>query len=483
MKLILILTLIFVSTNLDFVYAQWQPDVRLTNDSYDSYTSYGGSKSIAVSGDTVHVVWHDFRFGGYYEIYYKRSTDGGMSWSDDTRLSDNPHNSQFASVYASGPVVFVVWYDHRDGNDEIYYKRSGDGGVNWGADTRLTNTSDPSAYPAVFISGLYIHVVWSENLNATDEIFYKHSTDGGLSWGTDVQLTNDPGFSIYPSISVSGLNVHVAWVDSRDGNNEIYYKRSSDGGMSWVNDTRLTDDISSSEFPSISSAGQNVYVGWMDNGDAAKWEIYYKRSTDGGNSWESNTRLTYSPENARNPSVSAFGQNVHVVWYDNRDGNNELYYNLSTDYGTNWNTDLRITNNSAGTERPSIYVEDLSVHVVWQDKRDGNWEIYYKQNPTGNPVDVQYINSGIPTDYSLSQNYPNPFNPGTTIQFSIPEQAYVQIEIFNLLGKNISTLIAEEMKAGNYKYYWNAVNYASGIYIYRITANKFVSTRKMILMK
>ena len=74
--------------------AQWQPDVRLTNNPAYSYSSYNNARCVASSGNDVHVVWYDSRDGNY-EIYYKRSTDGGISWEADTRLTNNTANSRY----------------------------------------------------------------------------------------------------------------------------------------------------------------------------------------------------------------------------------------------------------------------------------------------------------------------------------------------------------------------------------------------------
>jgi hypothetical protein len=98
-------------------------------------------------------------------------------------------------------------------------------------------------------------------------------------------------------------------------------------------------------------------------------------------------------------------------------------------------------------------------------------------------VSVENIISEIPEEYKLEQNYPNPFNPTTTIQFSIPEQTFVKLEVFSSLGEKISTLVSEELNAGNYKYEWSAINLPSGIYYYKLSANEFSKTNKMILLK
>jgi hypothetical protein len=89
----------------------------------------------------------------------------------------------------------------------------------------------------------------------------------------------------------------------------------------------------------------------------------------------------------------------------------------------------------------------------------------------------------VPTVFSLSQNYPNPFNPTTTIQFGIPKDVKVTLKIYDALGSEVETIVNEEMEPGYYKYQWNGVNVASGVYFYRITAGNFVSTKKLMLLK
>jgi hypothetical protein len=96
-------------------------------------------------------------------------------------------------------------------------------------------------------------------------------------------------------------------------------------------------------------------------------------------------------------------------------------------------------------------------------------------------LEVDY--SVVPTVFSLSQNYPNPFNPMTTIEFGIPKEVKVTLKVYDALGSEVETIVNEEMEAGYYKYQWNGVNFASGVYFYRITAGGFVSTKKLMLLK
>ncbi len=92
-------------------------------------------------------------------------------------------------------------------------------------------------------------------------------------------------------------------------------------------------------------------------------------------------------------------------------------------------------------------------------------------------------NTSIPSEYQLLQNYPNPFNPSTRINYSLPERFYVKINIYDILGNKIFTLVNEEKSAGNYSVYFNASRLSSGVYFYRLDAGSFSETRKMILIR
>lgn len=92
-------------------------------------------------------------------------------------------------------------------------------------------------------------------------------------------------------------------------------------------------------------------------------------------------------------------------------------------------------------------------------------------------------NSSTPTSYELLQNYPNPFNPKTTIKFAIPEKAKVTLEVYNLIGQKVVTLVDKELNTGVYEVEFDGSNLVSGIYLYRIQAGSFVSVKKMLLLK
>ena len=89
----------------------------------------------------------------------------------------------------------------------------------------------------------------------------------------------------------------------------------------------------------------------------------------------------------------------------------------------------------------------------------------------------------LPTHFNLEQNYPNPFNASTTIEFSLLNSAFVTLKVYNLLGEEITTLIAEQRAAGTHKFSWDVRGLASGVYLYRLEAGEFMQRKKLILMR
>ncbi len=88
-----------------------------------------------------------------------------------------------------------------------------------------------------------------------------------------------------------------------------------------------------------------------------------------------------------------------------------------------------------------------------------------------------------PDEFWLYNNYPNPFNPSTTIEFDLPKRSEVSLKVFNILGEEVATLVSDRLSAGSYSYEWDALNLASGVYLYRLQAGDYVETRKMVLMR
>jgi len=484
--------LILVFLQAGVLFAQWETDVRLTTDTDSSFTSYNNAWCVAAYEDTVHVVWYDGRDGNY-EIYYKRSNDGGVTWGTDTRLTNDPGWSCAPSVAASGSEVHVVWEDDRDQDTEVYYKCSTDGGATWGPDVLVTVATGPQGMPSVAVVGGYVHVTWSDfTLMGNTEIYYGRSTDYGATWGTPVQISNAAGFSTSSSIAAHESNVHIAWLDSRFGwfNNEIFYRRSTDDGVTWGGELRLTEDTTFSNTPSIAVVGSNVHVVWEDMRDG-NFEMYYKHSTNNGLNWSADARLTNDAGDSHYPSLAASGPNLHLVWQDNRDGNEEIYYKLSNDHGTSWDPDIRLTDEQNVSQNPSIAVAGAKVHVVWNDDRDGNWEIYYKRNPTGNTGIAEY-DDGIANDMHLVVA-PNPFSKMTEIRYSILDSGYLiqnpTLRIYDSSGRLVKSFnhLSSIGNQGS-SISWGGVDdanrmLAGGVYFVTLQAGDQSATEKVLLIR
>ena len=357
----------------------WNAAKRLT-------WSSGGSQNPAIateSGNNIHLVWYDGTPGNN-EIYYRKSTNGGGSWGGARRLTWTSDGSYHPAVVTdSSSNIHVVWFDYTPGNCEIFYKRSTDGGVNWSGTRRLSLTSGDTHNPAIATdSSGNIHVTWHDYTPGNSEIYYRRSTDGGVSWSGTRRLSWTSEGSYDSSIAIdSGDNIHVVWDDYIPGNGEIYYRRSMDGGVSWSGTRRLTWTSGGSYYASIAiNSGNNIHLVWYD-GTPGNNEIYFKRSTDGGLSWSEARRLTWTSGSSYDPGIAAdSGNNIHVVWYDKISGNWEIYYRRSTDGGVNWSGTKRLTWNSGGSHYPFAATDaSNNIHVFWHDNTPGNFEIYYKK--------------------------------------------------------------------------------------------------------
>jgi len=462
--------------------AQWQANFRLTTDPASSYLSYNNAHCITADGNNLYVVWWDGRDLDR-EIYFNRSTDNGLTWQSDTRLTNVNSWSEYPSIAVSGSNVHIVWMDDRDESyyPEIFYKRSTDGGISWSADEKLTSNPSEPGIPSLAVSGNNIHIVWHDLRDGNWEIYYKRSTDNGATWQPDVRLTNDASVSERASIALWNNSIYVVWQDERDNDKEIYFKISTDNGNNWSGDIRLTNSVGESEIPTLAVEESNINVVWGDSRNGiGNAEIYVKRSTDSGINWTEDIRITNTPSASNRPSVAVSSNFVHISWNEVW----EIYYKRSTDYGNTWETETRITNNTSQSENSFVVVSDSAVHLIWQDNPANNDDIYYKKNPTGNIItDVVCISNNTPNEFKLNQNYPNPFNPNTSIQYAIASRQFVQLKVYDVLGNEIATLVNEEKPAGMYNVQFTMNNVSSGIYFYQLRAGDFLETKKMILIK
>lgn len=132
------------------------------------------------------------------------------------------------------------------------------------------------------------------------------------------------------------------------------------------------------------------------------------------------------------------------------------------------------------TDPNGAYILRISDNAAGDVGSLKSWTVWVQYGPM---VGVNNNNISIANDYSLSQNYPNPFNPATKISYSIPKSGVVSIKVFDILGKEVTTLVNEFKNAGKYEALFNGSNFSSGVYFYRLESGDFVDTKKMFLVK
>jgi hypothetical protein len=159
----------------------------------------------------------------------------------------------------------------------------------------------------------------------------------------------------------------------------------------------------------------------------------------------------------------------------------------SSDNGATWQvnnnglqTNPPISALAGSTDKMGDSVAEVHFYIGFFENVNGGAKIF---KSTYIVTDVEPVSNLVPDDYELQQNFPNPFNPSTTINFSIPTEEFVSLSVFNSLGEKVSTLVSENLNAGTYKYDWDAADLPSGIYFYRLNANEYTVSKKMILLK
>jgi|GEM_PF-1161423 len=389
----------------------WINPIQIT-----SSGNLSGNPDIAVDEwGNIHIVWYQGGVGDY-EIYYVKSSNYGQSWTPEKIISvDDTDRSESPSIAVSGLNIHVIWIDSRNSsesippNEEIYYSRSIDGGITW--------------------------------------------DDGLGNIGQDRRMTYAPYTSSRREIYAIGNTVHFIWGDGRDGPTryDIYYKRSLDNGATWDDglnnidvDRRLTNLTSNHGDASMYVDETKLHVVWMDEAIPSVYNLYYVNSTDGGGNW-STPKLICNSGTSSNPTISAANGYVHIAWLDWRSGiANEIYYRNSTDEGDNWGTEVRLTYDGASITTPKIASTYDFTHIVWRDERDGNREIYYKRYeiPDINPPKINHV--PILTAYIGQQ---------TNITVNITDDVSVNKVLLNYTGVNATNYnVSMNRWNGNWSY-------------------------------
>jgi len=178
--------------------------------------------------------------------------------------------------------------------------------------------------------------------------------------------------------------------------------------------------------------------------------------------------------------VAASNGNSVVLSWETATETNNSHFEIEKRSENNAYTTIGKVTGAGTTVQPVKY--------SFTDNNPGAAKVYYRLKQVDFDGSFSYSKEveadvEVPTVFELSQNYPNPFNPSTTIRYAIPEDARVTLEVYSILGELVATLVNDVQPAGKYNVVFNAAKFASGTYVYRLTANQTVITKKMLLIK
>jgi hypothetical protein len=233
------------------------------------------------------------------------------------------------------------------------------------------------------------------------------------------------------------------------------------------------------------SGQQNVALGYryFFNPD---WDYRLAHSTNGGTTSGAFTTSTIEGTTDTTLTVSLQGIDLgagRFVTAHSRNGGEHFYRTFNN--GT-LGTSLQTNNITGATTFGAVQAgywsssNPDSCLVVWSG---GNGTNVYCSRLVCSTVGLEPISGSIPVLYSLEQNYPNPFNPVTTIKFNIPKSGVVKLSVYDMMGREVTTLVNQELLAGRYSVDFNALSLASGVYFYKLQAGEFTDTKKMMLIK
>jgi hypothetical protein len=276
--------------------------------------------------------------------------------------------SLYALSIITATIILFVFIDYTLLSSQPTY------GQFFGNLTNLSNNTGFSSNPQITTFGSNVYVVWRDNSSGNDDIYFSSSVDNGTTFNGIENLSNNDGRSDKPQIAAVGVNVYVVWRDNSSGKDQIYFKRSSDTGNSFNTTENLSNTNGSSTDPQITATGNNAYIVWSDT-TTGNGDIYFKSSTDNGTSFSVPKNLSTNLDGpALFPQVEAIGNNVYVVWQDETPDKGRIRFRASNDNGNDFSiTRVLSQENEVNANSPQLSVSERAIYVVWEDNsRSGN---------------------------------------------------------------------------------------------------------------
>jgi hypothetical protein len=484
---------------------------------------------------------------GTVDIYAQRiNGNGTVQWTVDgiPVCDDQSYQTETAICPDGNGGALIAWTDNRTSGNVIYGQRVNSAGeVQWVVNGKYLSPPSSECSKAIinFDNSGSAYIVWEidVSVNETDIGSQKIDLDGNLLWGTTgVDICLAPGQQQEISVmnSLAG-GIIITWQDLRNNPNADLYAQwvDRDGNLKWtLNGVKICGATDVQSYPVLTTDGlagaiislwdlrnggdEDLYAQNIDyRGELGTTINYYERNnlnkiiTDGTTA--SDTLIIPLLKHNQNQEIFDITIKIGKVIHDyvsdlefalRHNGiTDTLIYRVDGNGGVDFvstllNDNLGISFDGAMAPFPGVFKPYNSLSNFTGTPVSGEWILTITDSKSGNDgvlqnwgllisesslVDIKEDKNLNPDKFSLSQNYPNPFNPSTSISWQIPKAGLVTLKIYDVLGREVITIINKELSAGQHKIEFNASRYSSGVYFYQLKSGNYIETKKMILLK
>ena len=344
-----------------------------------------GPRIFVDSQNGIDVIWSD-NPSGIFNIFFSRSTDGGLTFSAPVNVSQaSPSNAPASPQLAadSNGNIFVAWED--DGVLGILVSRSTNGGSSFSAPLTVSTNTTGSFMPQLSVGPTgNVYLVWEDDTSSNAMISFTRSTDHGQTFVAPKSVSGANGNCTNPQISTDLTgNVNVAWENDSPGNFEIFFARSTDAGLNFSAPLNVSNRSGSSTAPLIASdSAGGINIIWLDTTPpATNTDIFFARSSDGGASFSAPANLSNTTFFSGNPSLAVDpAGNINVLFQHSANGPNDVFFVRSTDSGATFSAPQNLSND-AGDSSTGQIVSDKngSLNVVWIDATPGPKQVFFSR--------------------------------------------------------------------------------------------------------
>lgn len=292
-------------------------------------------------------------------------------------------------IVVTGDNVYSLWIGLGGGTEEqsdIYYRASSNGGVTFGDIINLSNDRGSSFNPQLAVSGKNVYVVWQDGTGETGNthILFRRSLDGGSTFDRTVTIGKYFGISSRPAIFASENSVYLLWQDLKPSSEQIYYARSIDLGRSFsfpISISKGTDLDSINVKAYAPTDSKKVYVLWTEgNFNEGRTTIIFRASSDGGGTFAPPIKLSTTGKFATNPVIGTGGENVYTIWKEGLYDKGDIRFRASADQGATFNKTQTLSSD-ANSSDSILFAYGSNVYTAWIfHPQDGREEVAFRSS-------------------------------------------------------------------------------------------------------